>query len=684
MVRQNIKLDLIKDNPFNPRSYYHRDKIIDLASSIAAVGLIEVPQARKVDGHYELACGGYRHRAFEYLFKKNPKKWAEMPVDIVNLTDKQMALLGLEENLKRDDITPMDVANAVAKYFETFPKTTEEELAKELSMTQGNISNMRRVVKLPKEVLDKVNEEVINFTMARELCILVGLNGGSHREWNSKAGKEVDVIVDDKELMLETVKHITANTYNKCPATVNGMRKAIFMTAGDHFPRLQKVQYSRWETLFDTKECMKCEKVLKADETQSQKAHFCTDVKCWEKHKAAHDKAAALKAKQKMEADIAARVVKDINQPQISAKETNADSPPSAEKLLTKSEVAILEKAQATDLEKETTEEKLHEERRRKQLEGQPNYPCLKCAKIGTCEGTSVRSESYKNEATGLWEGRDVCKELIPATLPTEKITEKAQVKIPAELLDKVKEKAGTRAEVLDIHKLRAGSYGHDLIKGHVLLDYCLEEMSDPQECMLRCTEGFHYAFDSGKPNETYRVCTNPKCVSKKKAAATRERNARGILRKKAEAAAIDVAVNKTEKIGKPEMELILYAQMAGKHIGGYYGSNETAVDWLLRIIGIEKPKGYFDRKDFGKTIMDKLEAMDEAKLAKVIVSFMIEAFKGDSRDMARYKIETADALKLLGVEVTVPNEAKEPEKTLAKQFRVESDGGSEEGEEEE
>ena len=571
--------------------------------------------------------------------------------------------------MKRDDISPMDVANAVEKYFETFPKTTEEEMAKELSMTQGNISNMRRVVKLPKEVLDKVNEGIINFTMARELCVLIGLKAGEHEHWNRKEGKNEKEVTDDKALMLETIKHITANTYDKCQATVNGIRKAIFLTAQAHFPRLDRVQYARWETLFDTKkDCAKCGKVLKADETQSQKAHFCTDIKCWEKHKAAHDKVAAQVAARKMEADIAARVVKDVNAPKDISQEIKSDS--AAEKLLTKSEIAILEKAQAKNLEQEASEEKLHEDRRRKQLEGQgPDYPCLKCATIGTCDGTGVRSEST-NQGNNTWKTFYTCERMVSAKITPAQITEKATVKIPADLMEKIKGNAGTRGEVLDIHKLSTGSYYNSaLAKGHILLDNCLEEMSDPQECVLRCTQGFHYGYDSSKPGKTYRVCSNPKCVSKKKAAATRERNARGMLRKKAEAAAIDEAISKTDKIGKPEMELILYAQMAGKFSRNYYGSqNDSAVQWIAEALGLKVPGGYDERKGFGDTIMKKLDEMDEAKMARMVVRLMLEAFKGDSKDMQHYKIESTSALNLLHVGINIPKEAKEPEKTQVEQ----------------
>lgn len=607
MVVEKIDQALIYDNPYNPRSFYNKEKIEELASSIQQIGLMEVPQARKsnINGHtsYQLAYGGYRRRAFKYLLEHDPdkkkSKWVNMPIDIVELTDEQMALFALEENLKRHDMTPMDTANAITKYFEIFPDTTEEQLGTKLSMTQGNISNMRRVVKLPKEILDKINDDKINFTMARELLVLQGVNAGVKSEW--KNGKSVEVPVDDKELMLEAVRGVTGQ-YGK--PTVNGIKKSIYDVAKSHFKRVDAGSsnwYSGEKTLFDTKEtgCLKCGKMLKLAETQSVNAHFCTDKKCWEKFQSAHKKKAAEKAQKQMETDIATRIIKDLKQPVTNisqeividdkTKKPNCikafsfcvypkceECPRTkpavdpAETKLTKAEIKILETAQKTDLNKETEQEAIEAEKRRKQLKDIPDWPCLTCINIGKCDGTGVHAVDKKGGGSA-----NVCDNKVLATVPAEKLTEKAKVDIPPELLDKVKSKAGTRGEILDIRNLRIGSYNNDMVSGHVLLNDILEQMEDHEECIQRCITGFHYGFNSDNENNygysptrvkdnLYFVCTNPKCCSQKKAAFTRAKNARGMLRKKAETAAIKEATDKTEHIGKPEIELIFHVLICG------------------------------------------------------------------------------------------------------------------------
>jgi ParB family chromosome partitioning protein len=163
MPIEQIELTAIQDNPFQPRLTYHRNDVDELAASIKVNGLLQVPVARRKDGKVELGFGHLRKRAFLKLSKED-KKWTMMPLDIRELSDEQMALFALEENLKRRDITPIEVARAVDKYLEAFTDKTETDLAAMLNMTQGNVSNMRRVLRLPADILEKIDEGRISFT----------------------------------------------------------------------------------------------------------------------------------------------------------------------------------------------------------------------------------------------------------------------------------------------------------------------------------------------------------------------------------------------------------------------------------------------------------------------------------------------------------------------------------------
>lgn len=300
MAIQLIPLDQIHDNPFNSRTQYDQERVKELASSIEQNGLQEIPKAHQLAlDTYELAFGGYRLRAFKLLAKKDKEKWGSMPIDIEEIPDTQMAILSIEENLKRNDLTPMEVAYAIDKYFATFPDETEERLANKLSMTQGAISNMRRVVKLPKEVLQFVDDKKINFTMARELCTLQ-LQGLEPSFSTTRT---------DEQNMLESINCMLFHEQH-IPNTIDGIRRAIHIIISRHYHTLDK-EAPDGAPLFDPVKlkCFKCTKCIKTTETKGKSSFHCLDGSCWDANqegarRKAEDEAAA---KKKVEEEESAR-----------------------------------------------------------------------------------------------------------------------------------------------------------------------------------------------------------------------------------------------------------------------------------------------------------------------------------------------------------------------------------------
>ncbi len=309
-------LDLIDDNPFNPRLFYKPAKVAEKAASIKEIGLLQKPKARILEGRVQLAFGGYRRRAYLKLRKDEPKKWLTMPLEIEEMTDDQMVIFALEENLKRDDNTPIEVARAIGGYFSFYPKTTETWMAKKLNLSQGHVSNMLRVLTLPDYVLEKIDEGRISFTMGRELLIFAGLEVGTYSEWSRKEEKNVVHKKDEAWLMKEAIRHIrTPDSADRMGIqenpTVEGMQKAIHGVAVSNLKQLDKEvpghYYSYGSTpLFDSRDagCLKCEKMILTRPTKSANAHYCTDEKCWEKHQKKHQTKVAAEAVAKRQADL--------------------------------------------------------------------------------------------------------------------------------------------------------------------------------------------------------------------------------------------------------------------------------------------------------------------------------------------------------------------------------------------
>ena len=615
MTIEMVSVVLIEDNPYQSRQVYHKKDIDDLAESIRTHGLLQPPLARrKDDGGVELAFGQLRKRAFMKLAKDDSERWGKMPLDIQEITDERMAMLSLEENLKRHDITPIEVARAVDKFLESFPETTEEVLAKQLNMTQGNVSNMRRVLRLPEEVLEKINEGRINFTMGRELLVFQELTNA-------------------KDLMLEAIRGLkTESRAYGHPNTVEGIQKCIFQVARSHLWALERgITYTR-EPLFDTREagCLQCQHMIRTHPTQSQVAHWCTNQGCWEQKQQQHKDRVATEAKAKMTADVLQKVAAVEGKRQkgedISEEIIEAEAP--SEGILVAAEIeAIEEYIVAADEEERARIEQV------KSLP--PDYPCHGCLNVKRCDRATV---------VALEGGGFSCENRVTKETAGE-LRQKATVQIPPELEALVKEKAGTRAEVLDLRELRIGRWG-ELKQGYAVLSHELARIADPDECLERCTQGFHYAFDSDLgTGEVEYVCSNPKCLAKKKGAFTRAKNAEGQAKKRAETAAIKKAVQETTILDRPRMKLIMLAQVEGDHISGYGRSSPMA--WLGEKLGT---------RGSSNQVMEAVDKLSDEEMAKLVVEFMLEMlrYKGE---LENYRIETTEPLNWMGIGVTVPKE---------------------------
>ncbi|MBA7622148.1 Nucleoid occlusion protein [subsurface metagenome] len=582
-----IKVDpeKVNDNPYQPRSHYPRNTIDEIAYSIEQIGIIHVPTGRQVDGNYELAEGHLRKRAYIKLKKEDPKKFGEMPFDVREIADRDMAIIALEENLRRQDITPLDQARAIDIYLVNFTDVTETALAKVLNMTQGNVSNMRRVLKCPDEVLQKIVDGKINFTMARELLVFQGLNVGFDDTYKRP--------MDEKWLMLQAVRSV-GGQYGRA-ATVDGIKRCIYDVANRNLKHLEKASSYYYggdrNPLFDTRAagCLKCEKMIRAFETKSQASHFCTDFECWDKKQEAHKKKQAAKAEKQVQDDIAKRIA--------TAELGREAEGTISQEILEPEDSSEIGGGVLTEDQIESVADKLEDELGEdEETEELPNFKtveevCQGCTNRKTCDGTG-RMEISTDEG-----GRYICKDRVTKD-NYQAVREKAKVDMPDSFKAMVKDKAGTRAVVLDLRELRLGTYRDELKAGHAMLDgriyqqsgglygghYCqlLEAIEDPEECTERCTEGFHYAYDSDKMDgEVHFVCSKPKCLTAKKSAFTRAKNAAGMAKKKAEMKAIRQAVDQTETIDQPRLLLIMEAQLQGSHVSRGYGGDHF--DWLAK-----------------------------------------------------------------------------------------------------
>ncbi|MGH9453595.1 MAG: ParB/RepB/Spo0J family partition protein, partial [Terriglobia bacterium] len=121
---QKVPTDLIDPNPFQPRRTFAEESLRELADSIQATGVVQPVLVRKVESRYQLIAGERRWRAS--LLAKLPT----IPGIVRTISDKEALEIALTENLLREDLNPVDVANAYKALQEKFGLNHEEIAAR--------------------------------------------------------------------------------------------------------------------------------------------------------------------------------------------------------------------------------------------------------------------------------------------------------------------------------------------------------------------------------------------------------------------------------------------------------------------------------------------------------------------------------------------------------------------------
>lgn len=157
-----VALSKIDTNPFQPRKLFNDETLNELAISIREHGIIQPVVVRKKGYRFEIVVGERRFRA------ANIAGLTEIPVIVKDLTEQEMMELAILENLQREDLTPIEEAEAYQSLM-VHLNFTQEELAKRLGKSRPHIANLVRLLQLPEEVRDQVNEGKLSMGQGRTL-----------------------------------------------------------------------------------------------------------------------------------------------------------------------------------------------------------------------------------------------------------------------------------------------------------------------------------------------------------------------------------------------------------------------------------------------------------------------------------------------------------------------------------
>ncbi|MDE3179572.1 MAG: ParB/RepB/Spo0J family partition protein [Acidobacteriota bacterium] len=159
---QDIPLDRIDPNPFQPRRAFSADRINELAESIRATGVVQPVVLRRADARYQLIAGERRWRAAGLA------GLAVIPSLVRDFSDRDALEIALTENVLREDLGPLEVARAYETLQEQFGYS-QDQIAGRLGLNRSTVANTLRLLKLPSEIQNLLDEKKISAGHARAL-----------------------------------------------------------------------------------------------------------------------------------------------------------------------------------------------------------------------------------------------------------------------------------------------------------------------------------------------------------------------------------------------------------------------------------------------------------------------------------------------------------------------------------
>ena len=157
-----LPIDQIAPNPLQPRTVFQPDKLQELSASIRANGIIQPIIVRKLGTGYQIVAGERRWRAAKLA------ELTEVPVVVQEVADRQLLELALIENIQREDLNPIETAQAYQRLAQELG-LSQEEIGQRTGKDRTSITNTIRLLRLPVEVQLLLAEHRIHMGHARAI-----------------------------------------------------------------------------------------------------------------------------------------------------------------------------------------------------------------------------------------------------------------------------------------------------------------------------------------------------------------------------------------------------------------------------------------------------------------------------------------------------------------------------------
>lgn len=164
-VLQEVDVDMLEPNADQPRTVFREAKLEELAASIKANGIVQPLLVRRQGQRYQIIAGERRWRAAQRAGLE------KVPVVIRDIPDERVLELSLIENIQREELNPIEEANAYRRLIDGLG-VTQEEVARRVGRERSSVTNYLRLLKLPEDIQQWVEEDRLSMGHARALLSL--------------------------------------------------------------------------------------------------------------------------------------------------------------------------------------------------------------------------------------------------------------------------------------------------------------------------------------------------------------------------------------------------------------------------------------------------------------------------------------------------------------------------------
>jgi ParB family chromosome partitioning protein len=161
----DVDVDLLRPNREQPRTAMDDTRIEELARSIKSNGVIQPIIVRRIGKEYEIIAGERRWRASQRA------GLLKVPVVVRDVPDEKLLAVALIENIQREDLNPIEEAQAYRRLADEY-KLTQEQIADAVGKDRSSVANMMRLLRLPREVRENLSAGSLSMGHARALLAL--------------------------------------------------------------------------------------------------------------------------------------------------------------------------------------------------------------------------------------------------------------------------------------------------------------------------------------------------------------------------------------------------------------------------------------------------------------------------------------------------------------------------------